>query len=73
MGIVSLELSQALADSREKVPEALSVQQLISVFIDSFDAILQPRYTKLLTFLMYLSSSLTVGGIFIPWLRTLLF
>ena len=43
------------------------------MFIDAFDAIFEPRYTQFSTFLMYLSSSLVVGGISVPWLRTLVF
>ena len=57
MVIVSLELWQTLADSRAKLPEVLPIQQLISVYINAFDAILEQRNTKLLTFLTYLSSS----------------
>ena len=55
------------------MPEALPMRQLISMFIDAFDAILEPRYTQFLTFSMYLSSILIVGGISVPWLRTLVF
>ena len=43
------------------------------MFIDAFDAIFEPRYTQFSTSLMYLSSSLVVGGISVPWLRTLVF
>ena len=73
MQIVSLRLSQTVADNWEKVPEALLMRQLISVYIDAFDAILEPMYTKLLTFSMYMSSSLIVSRIYFPWLRTLVF
>ena len=70
MRIVNLGLYQTLTDSRTKVPEAFSIQQLISVSIDAFDVILEPMYTKFLTFSMYLSSYLIVGEISVPWLRT---
>ena len=73
MRIVSLGLSQTLADSQAKVPEALPMRQLISMSIDAFDAILEPRSTKSLTFSMFFSSSLIVGGISVPWLSTLVF
>ena len=53
--------------------EVLPMQQLISVYIDTFDVILEPRYTKFLTFSMYLSSIVIVGGICVPWLETLFF
>ena len=67
MRIVNLGLSQT--NSREKIPEALPMRQLISVSIDAFEVILEVRYT-FLTFLMQLSSILIVGGIHVPWLRT---
>ena len=66
--IVSLVLSQTLADSRGKVPEALPMRQLSSVSFDAFDAILD-IYTKLLTFSMNLLSKLIVGGICVPWIK----
>ena len=49
------------------------MRKLISVSIDAFDTILDPRYTKVLTFSIYLSSILIIGGISVPWLRTLIF
>ena len=55
------------------MPKYLPMQQLISVSIDVFDTILEPRYTKFLTSSMYLSSILIVGGLSVPWLRTLVF
>ena len=72
MWIVNLGFSQTLPDSRAKLSEALPMRQLISVSIDAFDTI-KPRYTKFLTFLMYLSSILIVGEMSVPWLRTLVF
>ena len=68
---VSLRLSQTLTGSRAKVPEALLMQRLISVSIDAFNAIY--KHKKLLTYSMHLSSRLIVGGIYFPWLRTLVF
>ena len=53
--------------------DALAKRKLISVFINSFDAILDPMYTKFLTFSTYLSSVLNVRGISVSWLRTLVF
>ena len=73
MRLVNLGLSQTFPDSQAKVLEALPMRQLISVFIDAFEAILEPRYTKCLTFSMYLSLILIVGGISVPRLRTLVF
>ena len=72
MRLVNLVLSQTLPDSPAKVSEGLLMRQLISVFIDALDAILEPRYIKFLTFSMYLSSILFVGGsgIYVAWLRT---
>ena len=66
MQIVNLGLSQTLPISQTKVPEALPMRHLISVSIDAFGAILEPRYTKFLTFSMYLSSISIVGGICVP-------
>ena len=70
MRIVNSGLSQTLPDSQAKVPEALPTRQLVSV---SIEAILESRYTTFLTFSMYLSSILIVGGIAVPWLSTLIF
>ena len=68
MRIVNLELSHTLPGSQAKVPEALQMQQLISVSIDEFEAILEPRYTQFLTVLMYLSLILIIGGIYVLWI-----
>ena len=38
--IISLGLCQTLLDSLAKVPEALPIQQLISISIDAFDAVI---------------------------------
>ena len=43
------------------------------MFIDAFDETLEPRYAKLLTCSMYLSSISIVGGISVSWLMTLIF
>ena len=69
MRIVNFGLIQALPYIREKVPEALQIQQLVSVY----DAILEPIYTKYLTFSMYLSPISVVGGTCVPRLSTLIF
>ena len=73
MRMLNFGLSQTLAVRRAKVPEALPMRQLVSVSNDAFDAILEPRSTKSLTFSMFFSSSLIVGGISVPWLSTLVF
>ena len=43
MRILNFELSQTLAVSQAKVPEALPMRQLISVSNDAFDTILEPK------------------------------
>ena len=69
-----LNSSSRVCKRQAKLPEALPMLQLISVFTDVFEAILlQSRYTKLLKFLTYLSSILITGGIFVPLLKTLVF
>ena len=55
------------------MPEALPMRQLISVSNYAFDATLEPRYTKFFTFSISLPSILIDGGIYVPWLKTLVF
>lgn len=69
----SLGLFQILPDNRINVPEVSTLRYIVSVFIYAIDAILVPRYTKLLKFLVHLSSILFVGKVFVPWLSTLVF
>ena len=51
----------------------LHMRQLVSVSNDAFDAILEPRCTKFLTFSISLLSIFINRGISVPWLRTLIF
>ena len=69
MQILNFRVSQILAVSRAKVPEALPMRQLIYVSNDASDAILEPKYT----FSISLPSILICGGISVSWLRFLVF
>ena len=66
-------LSQTLAVRLAKVPEALPMRHLIYVSNDAFDAILEPKYTNQFTFSTFLPSILIDDGVYVPWLRNLVF
>ena len=73
MRILNFSLSQTFAVSQAKVPEALPMRQLTSVSKDTFDEILEPRYTKFFTLSISLPSILIDDGTYVPYLRTFVF